>query len=124
MKAKRLLFASILGLASAMAVAQTGSKAAAPAPGHDMNEQNINAPGMRETMREQEAGARSGAKAAQPKGHDMNEQNTLAPDMREQMRREEGKGTTREAARAANPGHEMNEQNINAPGMREQMRKQ
>ncbi len=122
MNTKHFLVASMLGLASTVAVAQTASKPSAPAPGHDMNEQNTLAPGMREQMRSQDKKSAK-SKPAPVTGHDMNEQNTLAPGMREQMNREAGKGTTREAARKADPGHQMNEQNINAPGMREQMNK-
>ena len=123
MNIKRLFLSSVVCLASTIAVAQTPSKPSAPPPGHDMNEQNTNAPGMREQMRSQDKkGAKS--KPAPVTGHDMNEQNINAPGMPAQMRQEAGKGTTREAARAANPGHEMNEQNTNAPGMPAQMKKQ
>lgn len=84
MKVNHLLLASMLTLASTLAVAQTGAKSSAPPPGHDMNEQNTNAPGMRSTMQKQQGGA-SKSKPAAAKGHDMNEQNQNAPGMREQM---------------------------------------
>ena len=120
MSLKQLFFSSVLCLASTVAVAQTASKPSAPPPGHDMNEQNTNAPGMREQMRSQDkTGAKS--KPAPVTGHDMNEQNTLAPGMREQMRREQAKSGS---AKSANPGHDMNEQNTLAPGMPAQMKKQ
>jgi len=110
MKANQILFASMLVLASTMAIGQ------APAPGHDMNEQNTLAPGMKETMRVQDKFA-PGSTAVSVTGHDMNEQNTLLPSMRDQMRRD-GAST-----RSADPGHEMNEQNIHRPGMHEEMNK-
>jgi hypothetical protein len=116
MKANQILFASMLGLASTIAMGQ------APAPGHDMNEQNTLAPGMIETMRAQDKNA-PGRTPVSVTGHDMNEHNINAPGMREQMNREAGKATTRDAARVANPGHEMNEQNIHRPGMHEEMNK-
>ena len=81
MRANQILLASVLGLASTLAIAQ------APAPGHDMKEQNTLAPGMRETMRQQEgAAARSTPRPVT--GHDMNEQNIHAPGMHEQMRKQ------------------------------------
>jgi hypothetical protein len=73
---------------STMQKQQGGASKSKPAAakGHDMNEQNQNAPGMREQMN-REAGkgtTREAARAANP-GHQMNEQNQNAPGMREQM---------------------------------------
>jgi hypothetical protein len=55
-----------------------------------MNEQNMSAPGMRETMRKQGGQPAPGARPGQTQGHDMNEQNEHQPGMHERMRRESG----------------------------------
>lgn len=83
-----LLIAALLALASGGAMAQTRAKPNDPPPGHDMNEQNMNAPGMRETMRRQEGQPARGARQGGTTGHDMNEQNEHQPGMHERMRRE------------------------------------
>ena len=85
---RNLIVASVLVLSSMAALAQSGAKPAGPGPGHDMNEQNINAPGMRERMNTQQ-GVQSGTSPRTVTGHDMNEQNMNAPGMRERMRRED-----------------------------------
>jgi hypothetical protein len=89
---RNLTFASALALSAATALAQSGGKSYGPPPGHDMNEQNMNAPGMRELMNKQQG--QSGARPAAVTGHDMNEQNEHAPGMHERMRREAGPGTS------------------------------
>ncbi|MCU0506805.1 MAG: hypothetical protein MUC34_00115 [Anaerolineae bacterium] len=83
--------AAVLALSSATALAQSGGKSYGPPPGHDMNEQNMNAPGMRELMNKQQGTSR--ARSAAATGHDMNEQNEHAPGMHERMRREAGPGS-------------------------------
>jgi hypothetical protein len=85
---RNLLLASVLVLSSMTAFAQSAAKPGGPPPGHDMNEQNMNAPGMREHMNVQQRGA-SGTSPRTVTGHDMNEQNVNAPGMRERMRRED-----------------------------------
>lgn len=77
-------------LSTLLALGTTAALAAQPTaswpPGHDMNEQNINAPYMRELMLEQQGDARRLTVANA--GHDMNEQNEHAPGMHERMRLE------------------------------------
>ena len=85
---RHLILASALALSSMTAFAQSATKPSGPAPGHDMNEQNINAPGMREHMNTTQSGTRTAAPRAST-GHDMNEQNMNAPGMRERMLREQ-----------------------------------
>lgn len=85
---RNLIVASVLVLSSMTALAQSGARPGGPPPGHDMNEQNINAPGMREHMNTQQ-GVRSGTTPRTVTGHDMNEQNMNAPGMRERMRQED-----------------------------------
>jgi len=95
---RQVIVAGALALSSTLATAQTGAKPGGPPPGHDMNEQNMNAPGMRETMRRQQGEAAPGTKPAPIRGHDMNEQNEHAPGMHERMRRESAAGTRAPAA--------------------------
>lgn len=87
-----LLLAVSLAMASGGTLAQTRAKPDVAPPGHDMNEQNMNAPGMRETMRRQEGQAARGSRPAGTPGHDMNEQNEHQPGMHERMRRESATG--------------------------------
>lgn len=87
---RHIVLASVLALGSLGAYAQTGTRPAQPAPGHDMNEQNIHQPGMHELMRRQQGQNVRGAGPAGTAGHDMNEQNEHQPGMHERMRRESG----------------------------------
>jgi hypothetical protein len=87
---RHVVLASVLALGSLGAYAQTGARPAQPAPGHDMNEQNIHQPGMHETMRRQQGQNVRGVGPSGTAGHEMNEQNEHQPGMHERMRRESG----------------------------------
>ncbi|MCU0506797.1 MAG: hypothetical protein MUC34_00075 [Anaerolineae bacterium] len=101
---RKVVAAVALALTSTLAAGQAGVKPSGPPPGHDMNEQNMNAPGMRETMRRQQGEVAPGTKPAPVRGHDMNEQNEHAPGMHERMRRESATGG-RAPATASSPGN-------------------
>jgi hypothetical protein len=87
---RHVILASILALGSLNVYAQTNARPVQLAPGHDMNEQNINQPGMRELMWQQQGQNVDGTRPARATGHDMNEQNEHQPGMHERMRREAG----------------------------------